>query len=207
MNLIKPNQLDRSRPGTWPIIYQILVWLAITVLVFFLYSRFVRQDLIEEQQQYSSQISTLEGEYKELYQFSLDLPLYLEQKQKLSRKLVSLLTYLPSKADVPELIDKVYNAASKSNINFSQVSPQDTVKKEYYDVEPISLTASTGFNNFASFVQYIGELPRILNVRAFSLNVDDKIEDTLSVSGKLETYIYNQDISKYVLIGENKDEK
>lgn len=168
------------------------------ILIAFIYTRFFRNDLIAQQQQNQSKINNLEQEYRQLYQFRLDLPLYETRKKELATKLVGLLEFLPAKTEMPSLIDEIYKAGYKSNINFSSLTPQNSVVNKYYNTEPISLVTSAGFSNFTSFVQYIGELPRILNIRSFDLNVDQKTLNSLNVQSKLETYIYNQDISRFV---------
>lgn len=198
MKLVKPGQLDTSRPGTWPIYYKILIWIFIFVLLCFLYNRFIREDLLTTQQRHQSDIATLKRDYETLYQYSIDLPLYEEKKQELTEKLLSLLEFLPAKTEMPNLIDEVYQAAYKSDIIFNSFTPQNSIVSNYYNVEPISLSTTTNFKNFAQFAQYVGELPRILNVKKFEMVIDTQKSDTLGITSTLETYIYNQDISKFV---------
>lgn len=198
MKFVQPNQLDSKRPGTWPIYYQVLVWIGILALMIFLYGRFVREDLISQQQKNQTQIQDLEREYKTAYQYSVDLQLYEQRKQELSKKLVSLLEFLPAETEMPSLLEEIYKASYKSNINFTEFTPQNSIVNQYYDTMPISLKTSTGFSNLASFIQYIGELPRILNIRQFNLDIDQNTPETINVSSNLETYIYNQDISQFI---------
>ncbi|MBV7434659.1 type 4a pilus biogenesis protein PilO [Cardiobacteriaceae bacterium TAE3-ERU3] len=205
MKLVKPSQLDRSNPGTWPIYYQILVWVVVAGLVWFLYNRFFREELIQTQSDNSSEIIRLQGDYRTLYQFSLDLPLYKDKKNELTDKLYSLLEFLPAETEMPNLIDETYKAAYESEINFSEFKPETSIVKQYYDIEPISLSTNTNFVNFAHFVESIGELPRILNVRRFDIGIASQNVDQLKISSDLETYIYNQDISK--LVGETEGGK
>ena len=204
VKLVKPGQLDTSRPGTWPIYYKILLWVLIFALMFFLYNRFVREDLLATQQRNQNDISELEKDYETLYQYSIDLPLYEEKKQELTEKLLSLLEFLPAQTEMPNLIDEVYQAAYKSDIIFNSFTPQSSIVSNYYNVEPISLSTTTNFKNFAQFVQYVGELPRILNVQKFEMAIDAQKNETLGITSTLETYIYNQDISRFVEDGAAK---
>lgn len=198
MKFVKPSQLDRSNPGTWPAYYQVLVWVVMVGFVWFLYNRFFREDLLQNQISNRNEISKLQNDYRSLYQFSLDLPLYQKKKDELTDKLHSLLEFLPAETEMPNLIDETYKAAYKNDINFTEFRPEKSVVKQYYDIEPISLSAKTSFMNFAHFVESIGELPRILNVRRFDIEVSNQNGDALSVSTDLETYIYNQDISRLI---------
>lgn len=205
MKLVKPSQLDRSNPGTWPVYYQLLIWAAILGLVWFLYSRFVREEMLNTQIGNQTDITQLQNDYRTLYQYSLDLPLYKEKKAELTKKLNDLLEYLPAETEMPNLIDATYKAAYESEINFTEFRPEESIVEQYYDIEPISLSATTNYINFAYFVQSIGELPRILNVRRFEISVDDQNTDLLNISSDLETYIYNQDVGE--LIGNQEGEK
>ena len=202
MKFVKPSQLDRGNPGTWPLYYQLLVWVIIVGLIWFLYSRFFREDILSTQANNQTEISRLENDYRTLYQYSFDLPLYKPNKEDVIAKLYALLEFLPAETEMPNLIDETYKAAYASEINFTEFKPESSIVKEYYDIEPISLSADTTFMNFAHFVQSIGELPRILNVRRFDIEIANQNVDQLNISSDLETYIYNQDISS--LVGDKK---
>lgn len=205
MKFVKPSQLDRNNPGTWPLYYQILIWVVIAGFTWFLYSRFVREDIISTQESNQNEITKLHNDYRTLYQYSLDLPLYKEKRSELTEKLLSLLEFLPAETEMPNLIDETYKSAYKSEINFSKFKPEASIVKQYYDIEPIALSANTNFVNFSRFVQSIGELSRILNVRRFDIQISQQNPDQLSITSDLETYIYNQDISD--LLGSKEGEQ
>ena len=61
MKVISPSQLDMNNPGTWPIIYKILLWLLIVAGILFLYNQFLRTPILEEQAQNNQQIENFEA--------------------------------------------------------------------------------------------------------------------------------------------------
>ena len=83
MKFVSPGQLDTSNPGTWPIYYKILCWVVIVGVAAFLYNKFVREPLVEQQDAHKLRITQLKSEYGELYQYQQDLPKYKERSEEL----------------------------------------------------------------------------------------------------------------------------
>ena len=206
MKVVSPSQLDMNNPGTWPIIYKILLWLLIVAGILFLYNQFLRTPILEEQAQNNQQIENLKQEYKINHQYALDLPLYQKRSEELISRLKSLLAYLPNKAEMPDLIDDVYTTAVENDINFQTFTPEKAVKQSYYDVMPIKLKVETGYVNFAKFAEKITQLERILNVADMKINISENNINNLVIDSQLQTYIYNQDIDTLLKEGV-KDEK
>lgn len=198
MKFVSPGQLDTSNPGTWPIYYKILCWVLIVGLAAFIYNKFVREPLVEQQDSHKTKITQLETEYKELYQYQQDLPKYKERSEELVGVLKSLLAYLPSNDEMPDLIDSVYISGVDNGIIFDTFQPEKDIKQTYYDIKPIKLKTDTKYANFALFTGRISALQRILNVSDMSIKIADKDPNRLSVDSQLQTYVYNEDIDKFL---------
>ena len=198
MKFVSPGHLDTSNPGTWPIYYKILCWVLIVGLAAFIYNKFVREPLVEQQDSYKAKITQLEIEYKELYQYQQDLPKYKERSEELVGVLKSLLAYLPSNDEMPDLIDSVYISGVDNGIIFDTFQPEKDIKQTYYDIKPIKLKTDTKYANFALFTGRISALQRILNVSDMSIKIADKDPNRLSVDSQLQTYVYNEDIDKFL---------
>ena len=198
MKFVSPGQLDTSNPGTWPIYYKILCWVLIVGLAAFIYNKFVREPLVEQQDSHKAKITQLKSEYKELYQYQQDLPKYKERSEELVGVLKSLLAYLPSNDEMPDLIDSVYISGVDNGIIFDTFQPEKDIKQTYYDRKPIKLKTDTKYANFALFTGRISALQRILNVSDMSIKIADKDPNKLSVDSQLQTYVYNEDIDKFL---------
>lgn len=202
MKFVKPSQLDTSNPGTWPIYYKVVAWVLIAAGVFFLFKQFLITPAKEREAANIQKIAQLEKQYKTLYQYALDLDHYKARSKELIAMLDDLLRYLPSESETAQLIDNVYKSASQSNINLSDFVPSTkSVKKDYYDIMPVTLNTTTHYQNFALFAEKLAHLARIMNIADFSLKIGKKMrgkenvdKDLLSVGGQLQTYVYNQDI-------------
>lgn len=206
MKMVSPAQLDMNNPGTWPIIYKVILWVIIVAAMLFLYNQFLRTPVLEEQAQKNQQIENLKREYTANYQYTLDLPLYQKRSEELITRLKSLLDLLPNSAEMPDLIDDVYTTAVENDINFQTFTPEKGVKQSYYDIMPIKLKVETGYVNFAKFAEKISQLERILNVADMKIAISEGNINNLIIDSQLQTYIYNQDIDTLIKEGV-KDEK
>lgn len=201
MKVVSPSQLDMNNPGTWPLVYKIILWIIMLTAIIFLYNRFLRTPVLEEQAQNNQKIESLKTDYANHYQYTLDLPLYKKRSEELIAKLKSLLDFLPAQAEMPDLIDDVYTTAVENEIIFQTFTPEKEVKQTYYDIMPIKLKTETGFVNFAKFAEKISKLERILNVADMKLEISKDNINNLIVDSQLQTYIYNQDIEALIKEG------
>lgn len=193
MKLVPISQLDTSNPGTWPLLYRILAWIALIAVVLGLYYHVLRKPLMETQDFNQQEITKLEDEYKGLYQTTLDIGKYVARANDLVRALENKLTYLPAGTEVPKLIDQIYESAVSNSINFNKIAPLKDEKDKYYDIKPIQLDAQTGYQNFAQFSQAISSIQRILNVSDIKIIMNNSAKN-LDISGTLQTYVYNFDL-------------
>lgn len=193
MKFVPISQLDTTNPGTWPIYYRVIVWIALIAAILGLYYKFVRMPLMETQEFNQQEITKLEGEYKTLYQTTLDIGKYVARANDLVKALENKLTYLPAGTEVPKLIDQIYESAVSNSINFNKIAPLPDARDKYYDIKPIQLEAKTGYQNFAQFSQAISSIQRILNVSDIKIIMTNSAKN-LDISGTLQTYVYNFDL-------------
>lgn len=198
MKFVSPGQLDTSNPGTWPIYYKIILWVLLVGLGAFAYNKAARETLIEQQEANKVEIDGLQQTYKQMYQYSQDLPKYQERSAELVAILKSLLEFLPSQDEMPDLIDSVYISGVDNNIIFDEFLPRNDIKENFYDIKPISLRTDTKYANFAQFTGRISALQRILNVSDMSIKIDEKDANKLTVNSQLQTYVYNQNLDEFL---------
>ena len=60
------------------------------------------------------------------------------------------------------------------------------------------MKTDTKYTNFSLFTGRISALQRILNVSDMSIKIADKDPNKLSVDSQLQTYVYNEDIDKFL---------
>lgn len=190
MNIVPISQLDANNPGTWPIYYKVISWILIAVVVVFGYAYFVRTPLLETRDSLISEEEKVRNEYRKLYSDTLNLNKYLERNRELLALLQNKLKYLPPKEQVPELIESIHDAAVANEIKFDRIFPSKVTKEKYYDINPIILSTTTSYSNFAKFAQDIAALEKILNVSNVKIEARDSY-NPLQINSTLQTYVYN----------------
>lgn len=191
MKIVPLSQLDANNPGTWPVYYQVILWIIMVAAMVFGYNKFFREELVIRQEQNLETTNGLKDKFEKLRQFTLDLDKYQKRNEELVVLLKSKLKNLPSDEEMPELIKQIHESALKNNIRFNLISPNENIiKQNYYNIKPIRLSVQTEYGNFAKFVQDISALDRILNVSDMTVKVAGDV-NTLDIDSSLQTYIYN----------------
>ncbi|MDO4435571.1 MAG: type 4a pilus biogenesis protein PilO [Cardiobacteriaceae bacterium] len=192
MKIVPISQLDTNNPGTWPIYYQVILWAVMVLAMVFGYNKLMREEIIMQQTQNEETMNGLKDKHKKLFQETLDLPKYQQRNDELIALLKGKLKYLPSDEEMPALIKNVYDSATKNQINFNLISPNENmIKESYYNIKPIRLNVQTQYGNFAKFVQDISELERILNVSDMTIKLVKGDANLLDIDSSLQTYIYS----------------
>ncbi|SUO97300.1 type 4a pilus biogenesis protein PilO [Suttonella ornithocola] len=207
MKFVSPSQIDMNNPGSWPIYYKVIAWIIIVVLIIFLAYRFMITPVEEEIQANETKIENAKNDYQRLYQYTLDLSYYKKRSEELIEQLKTQLAFLPTQSQMPELINSVYEAAIDNDINIGDFTPaKNAIVQEYYDISSIFMATTTYFENFSKFTEQLTKLERIMNIADVSMTIAPANRDkdsslfwannAISVTGQLQTYIYNQDIEK-----------
>ena len=97
------------------------------------------------------------------------LPLFKKQFKKLTLQFEAASRKLPSKKEIPGLIDAIYEAVSASGLRPSTFTPKGEVIKEVYAEIPIKMSVSGTYYSLAKFFDSISKLPRIVNVKDLKL--------------------------------------
>lgn len=97
------------------------------------------------------------------------LPLFKKQFEKLTLQFEAASRKLPSKKEIPGLIDGIYAAVGASGLQPSTFTPKGEVIKEVYAEIPIKMSVSGTFYSLARFFDSISRLPRIVNVKDLKL--------------------------------------
>lgn len=138
----------------------------------------------------------LKKTYSEKYHHAANLIDYQKQLEEIRLTLRGMLYQLPSKTEVPALLEDVSNLGQKNGLKFSLFKPRAEKKYEFYSELPISMHMSARYHQIASFVSDVSALDRIVTIGDFKLEPvageKDKPapEGELTVSLTAKTYRY-----------------
>lgn len=123
-----------------------------------------------------------------------DNRLHAQKLGKLKEKIAKLETdmkeaskQLPSKKEIPQLLEQVSNIGTQFGLEFLTFKPRPEVRKDFYSEVPVSLKISGKFHNMLMFFDEISHLPRIVAIDDIKIH-SDKGSSRLTLQCVATTY-------------------
>lgn len=192
------SELDPKEMGLWPLPLRILValgaCLAAAVTTFFL----LIMPQIEKMNAEFKQEDTKRKEFKEKFEQSINLPLYIQQLDELTNNYTQQLRLMPPISNIPGLINNITNIANKYNISIRSIKlGEEKQEDSYYKSMTLDLEMRGTYHNFGRFLADVSQLQRLVTVHAFVLkplsNKGDEISTDLNLSLVMKAYWQSKD--------------
>ena len=189
------SNLNPEDPGSWPIAVKgacaLLVIAIIMVAGYFMKFKDEQQALIRLQ----ANEGRLKTEFKEKQQKAANLEAYENQLAEMQDILRSLLRQLPSKTEIPDLLQDISQTAIATGIKIERFQPKPETVREFYAEKPISLRMLGSYHQFGQFVSDVAALSRvvILTMHDISLKPIVAGSSELVLEGEVRTYRYVDD--------------
>ena len=186
------RSLDFEDPGGWPLPYKIVAAAAVAVVILvagYTFKIKEEQEILERKRQ---EQTTLFQEFERKHQKSAKLEEYKAQLAEMEEILRSLLRQLPSKTEMPDLLQSVSQTAIGTGIQIDRFRPETEIVKDFYAEKPISLRMQGGYHQFGNFVSGVASLARvvILTMHDISLRPVEEGSSQLVLEGTVKTYRY-----------------
>ena len=193
------NDLDFNNAGSWPPLIKGVAILIVIGAVGFAGYWFDAKDLWEELKSAQRTEIQLKDEFKRKQDVMANIGEYRKQLEELQGLLNTMLKQLPTRTEMPDLLESISDTGKVNGLVFSLFKPEDEVPRDFYAAKPISIRATGTYHQFAEFVSSVAALPRIVTLESAILNKpntnnrnqsDDAPEDILSIAATLQTYRY-----------------
>lgn len=193
------KELDFNNIGSWPREYKIGFCLLVGILIFaLLWWALTRAkgDQLEGLERTEAELRT-EFETKQGRAANLE-PLKLQLAQ-MEQQLQQMLRQLPSRTEMPALINDISQTALATGIHNELFKPGPEVPKEFYAEKPIELKMVGTYHQFGAFVSGVASLPRVvimtmhdisLRPRGSGPNAGLGPNSSLELAGTVKTYRY-----------------
>lgn len=173
MNL---NELTLDSIGDLPLFVK---WIVIAVLcagILFGGFWFLNKPQLEELDKKKQEIVGMKEEFELKQREAASLESYKKQMVEIKKTFGVLLRKLPSKTEVPALLEDISNAGISSGLRFTSFKPQAENVFSFYAELPVELSVVGDYHQLAEFVSKISSLDRIVMVRDFTISKggDDK---------------------------------
>lgn len=183
---------------------RILATILVPVVLFTLFFNFIIKPKMNELNSKKTEVVTIRNKVNDLKR-KLESPEVLnKEKEILEAKLMDLEQLLPYEENVSSLLDQfnmIENDAKVYMVGFEAIETIDDESKPYRAIK-YKITIESGFHQFARFMSYVMNLPRILsfselNISHTRLNEQEEIleglEDQpryLTIECTLTSYVF-----------------
>jgi type IV pilus assembly protein PilO len=195
------RNLDRNNIGGWPQSVKVSFAALIVILILFFgwYLKIsTQQDELNSAQQKEV---TLKKEFSDKQAKVVNLAAYRKQLDDMKEMLQTMLRQLPSKTEMPDLLNDITQAALAAGIETELFQPGPEVMKDFYAEKPIQLKMLGTYHQFGAFISNVASLPRvvILTMHDVSLRpakpaaTNSASGGELRLEGTVKTYRYLDD--------------
>lgn len=144
------------------------------------------ESLEKEKERLGQEITVLQRKVADLKKLEERLKELEDLSQTLSRR-------LPEEKDVPDLLITIEDAAFLSRLELLSLKPEGLKPQEGYAEIPFAGSVRTSFRSFLSFLNYLRQSPRLIQVQGFSLREEQKL---FRVDFSLSTYLLGSEKKK-----------
>lgn len=183
------SDIDFEKIGVWPFPAKMLVMAIVMILVFSLTYYLQIRDLNVTLDLAKAKEVTLRKSYEEKSFEAANLEAYRTQMVEMSSTFTSLLSRLPSKTEVPGLLEDLGARGRESGLAIKALELGDEKAAEYYIEVPIKIVVEGGYHDMGGFVSGVAGLPRIVTLHDYTIT-KQKDSSTLSMQISARTYRY-----------------
>ncbi len=161
----------------WPKSIKIGVILILSCLVFRLGCYFFISPNIEKRHILAAQEKKLKSEFENLQQKAANFEAYRHQMRVMQDKFGTMLRQLPTKNEMPGLLDDISKTGVVSGLTFLLFAPAPEMTHDFYIELPIQMVVTGSYYQFAIFLSRAAELNRIITLHDFvieSVAIDKK---------------------------------
>ncbi len=181
------NNLGSASTGTKAVLLVILA-LAILAAGYWFMIKDKRQTL-EQRERVETQ---LKQEFREKHQKAANLEAYEQQLEEMEEMLAVMLRQLPSRTEMPNLLNDISQTALGAGIDNELFEPRSEISRDFYAEQPISVRMVGTYHQFGEFVSTVATLPRvvILTIQDIALQPVEGPGGRLRMDGTITTYRY-----------------
>lgn len=194
---ISISELEIREIGLWPLQFRIMAIIVLCAAISGLFYMIFLKDDFAKIYSLQAEQQKLLASFADNYQQSANLDAYKKQMIDIQKILQSLLQRLPSKGEIPILIEDISQQALAAGLTFELIKPEDPVDKEFYVEQPIQMILIGKYHGFGKFAEGISKLPRIVTLHDFSIskrteneNKDSDAQSILTMKIYAKTYWY-----------------
>ncbi len=190
------NDLDFENIGGWPKQVKVVFSIILAILVFIGSYFFFISDELSSLERMQSKETQLRNDFKLKYQMAANLKLYREQLSEMEGQFAELLKMLPSKNEMPGLLDDLTFVATDAGLKINSLDWEKPVPKDFYIELPIKVSVIGDYHEIGNMVSNVAKLPRIVSLHDFVITKEKNNQLKLDILAKTYRFKENGDKGK-----------
>ncbi len=179
---------DLDTMGVWPAPVKGLIVLVLFSGVLAAGYFFHIQNLQSTLQAATNEETTIRAEFEAKAFLASNLEEYRAQTVEMEESFTELLRQLPSRTEVPGLVDDVTATGEGSGLEISNIVLAPEAVQEFYIELPIDIDVVGDYHDFGTFVSGVASLDRIVTLHDFTIRA--RSDAVLDMSIVAKTYRY-----------------
>ena len=189
MTLDELKRLDPKKIGSWPVLPQLGVLVALLVLMLGLAYYLVWSDQLSQIEAEEAKTDQLKNTFIEKKKIAVNLPAYRKQLDDIEKQFGALLKQLPGKSEMDALLTDINQAGLGRGLQFEFKKPAASESvKDFYAELPITIRVTGIYHDIGAFAGDIGKLSRIVTLN--DISVASAKDSILSMDATAMTYRY-----------------
>lgn len=190
MKLSDLNNLTMENVGSWPIPVKIATVLLICAAVIGLGYWKLTTPKIEELKTAQNRELELRAEFDGKQQKAANLEVLKKQLEDIKQTMGELLQKLPSKTQVPDLLQDISQTGLGAGLEFDIFKPGAEQPQEFYVELPIQIQVTGTYHQFGTFISGVAALQRIVTVHDVKIRPAGDDKGKLMMQATAKTYRY-----------------
>ncbi|MEZ5446045.1 MAG: type 4a pilus biogenesis protein PilO [Gammaproteobacteria bacterium] len=190
MKLSDLSNLTMENIGTWPIPVKVATVLLICAAVMGLGYWKLTTPKIEELKTAQNRELELRAEFEGKQQKAANLEVLKKQLEDIKQTMGELLQKLPSKTQVPDLLQDISQTGLGAGLEFDIFKPSAEQPQEFYVELPIQIQVTGNYHQFGSFISGVAALQRIVTVHDVKIRPAGGDKGKLMMQATAKTYRY-----------------
>ncbi|VVC77065.1 hypothetical protein AQUSIP_23920 [Aquicella siphonis] len=178
------QNLDIKKIYEWPLGMRALVYGLIFVFVFYLgyqldispYQLQIKNSVLQE--------DDLKRQLQLMHENQRKVTRDVEQLPKAKALLSEWQKNIITKNELPDLLDDILKAGTASQLKITTFDPAAEIKDGIYYKTPVSINLSGTYDQIATFISQLANMPKMVNIDAFILNNDAQNDPAASVDSR-----------------------
>lgn len=183
-----PNNVDFDKMGVWPAPAKVIVLILLVVVIFALTYYLKISELNGELEVVKAKEIALRQTYETKSFEAANLDAYRDQMAEMDKTFKSLLSRLPSDAQVPGLLDDIGARGRESGLTINATTIEGDKAAEFYIEVPFRINVDGGYHDMAGFISGIASMPRIVTLHNYTIT--KKSAGILNMQIAAKTYKY-----------------